>query len=78
MRRFLPANAAPASTAEYNEADMVYEAEDEKIPALPAVLTEVQTLLAGYLPSLPALFLLHDTNCPLTIGTQHTLFTGLP
>lgn len=45
VRRFLPAGAAPASTADYNEADMVYEAEDEKIPALPAVLTEVQTLL---------------------------------
>ena len=37
--RFLPAEAA--STAAYNEADMVYEAEDEKIPALPSVLTGV-------------------------------------
>lgn len=41
LRRFLPADAEAAGTAEYNEADMVYEAEDEKIPALPSVMTEV-------------------------------------
>lgn len=41
LRRFQPANAATTSTAEYNEADMVYEAEDEMIPALPSVVEEV-------------------------------------
>ena len=46
--RFLPADAAVVGTAEYNEADMVYEAEDEKIPALPSVLTEVWYLVCTH------------------------------
>lgn len=41
LRRFQPADTVPSSTAEYNEADMVYEAEDEMIPAMPTLADEV-------------------------------------
>ena len=36
LRRFVPAGEMAPSTS-YDVADMVYEAEDEKIPAMPAV-----------------------------------------
>lgn len=38
LRRFLPAGGETDNSAQYNVNDMVYEAEDEKIPALPAVV----------------------------------------
>ena len=37
LRRFVPAAEMAPSTS-YDVADMVYEAEDEKIPAMPAVI----------------------------------------
>lgn len=37
LRRFIPAAETAPSTS-YDVADMVYEAEDEKIPALPAAI----------------------------------------
>ena len=46
LRRFVPAEeAAPAPS--YDVADMVYEAEDEKIPAMPAA---IQVLPCSTLP----------------------------